>query len=104
LKEKKEWLEMALEASKTALWELDVLTGTVRWSQRDDSLLGKMPVELELSWEKFLERVPEEDRDDLYLRAVATLEDRTGNDDFLTEIPRGERWRALGTVSRAGLP
>jgi PAS domain S-box-containing protein len=88
---------MALEASKTALWELDVLTGTVRWSQRDDSLLGKMPVELELSWEKFLERVPEEDRDDLYLRAVATLEDRTGNDDFLTEwryheARGGERW------------
>lgn len=97
LKEKKEWLEMALEASKTALWELDALTGKVRWSQRDDSLLGKTPVELELSWEKFLERVPEEDRDDLYHRTVATLEDRTGTDVFLTEwryheAGGGERW------------
>ena len=97
LKEKKEWLEMALEASGTALWELDVLTGMVRWSQRDDSLLGKMPMELELSWDRFLERVPEEDRDDLYRHTVATLEDRTGNDEFLREWryhePGGrERW------------
>jgi signal transduction histidine kinase/ABC-type uncharacterized transport system substrate-binding protein len=97
LKDKKEWLDMALEASRTALWDLDVLTGKVRWSQRDDSLLGKIPVELELSWEKFLERVPEEDRGDLYRRTLATLEDRTGNDDFVTEWryhePGGaERW------------
>jgi signal transduction histidine kinase/ABC-type uncharacterized transport system substrate-binding protein len=97
LKDKKEWLEMALEASRTALWDLDVLTGKVRWSQGDDSVLGKAPVELELSWEKFLERVPEEDRDDLYRRTLATLEDRTGNDAFVTEWRYhepggGERW------------
>jgi PAS domain S-box-containing protein len=97
LKDKKEWLEMALEASRTALWDLDVLTGKVRWSQQDDSLLGKSPVELELSWEKFLERVPEEDRDDLYRRTLATLQDRSGNDDFVTEWRYhepggGERW------------
>ena len=95
LKEKKEWLEMALEASRTALWDLDVLTGRVRWSQGNDSLLGKAPVELELSWEKFLERVPEEDREDLYQRTVATLE--KGNDNFVTEwryheSGGGERW------------
>ena len=97
LREKKEWLEMALEASRTALWDLDVLTGRVRWSQRDESLLGKSPMELELSWEKFLERVPEEDREDLYRRTLATLEDQSGNDTFLTEWryhePGGaERW------------
>jgi len=97
LREKKEWLEMALEASKTALWDLDLLTGKVRWSQRDDSLLGKAPLELEVSWEKFLERVPEEDRDDLYRRTLARLEDQSGNDIFLTEWryhePGGsERW------------
>ena len=97
LREKKEWLEMALEASKTALWDLDVLTGKVRWSQKDDSLLGKAPLELEVSWEKFLERVPEEDREDLYRRTVATLEDQSGNDNFLTEWRYhepggGERW------------
>ena len=85
LKDKKEWLEMALEASKTALWDLDIVSGKVRWSQRDDSLLGKTPVELELSWEKFLERVPEEDRDDLYGKTIAMLENREGNDTFLTE-------------------
>ena len=78
LRDKKEWLEMALEASRTALWDLDVLTGKVRWSQGDDSLLGKTPVELELSWEKFLERVPEEDRDDLYRRTLATLRRSVG--------------------------
>ncbi len=97
LRDKKEWLEMALEASRTALWDLDVLTGKVRWSQGDDSLLGKTPLELELSWEKFLERVPEEDRDDLYRRTLATLEDQSGNDAFVTEwryhLPGGgERW------------
>jgi signal transduction histidine kinase/ABC-type uncharacterized transport system substrate-binding protein len=97
LKDKKEWLEMALEASRTALWDLDVLSGKVRWSQRDESLLGKAPMELELSWEKFLERVPEEDREDLFRRTVAMLEDNTGNDTFLTEWryhePGGsERW------------
>jgi len=60
-------------------------------------MLGKSPMELELSWEKFLERVPEEDREDLYRRTVATLEDRSGTDIFLTEWryhePGGaERW------------
>ncbi len=97
LRDKKEWLEMALEASRTALWDLDVLTGKVRWSQGHDSLLGKTPVELELSWEKFLERVPEEDRDDLYRRTLATLEDQEGNEDVVTEWRYhepggGERW------------
>lgn len=97
LKDKKEWLDMALEASNTALWDLDVVTGKVRWSQRDDSMVGKAPMELELTWEKFLERVPPEDRDDLYRRAVARLEDQSGNDTFLTEWryhePAGrERW------------
>jgi PAS domain S-box-containing protein len=85
LKDKKEWLEMALEASKTALWDLDVQTGKVRWSQREDSLLGKSPVELELSWEQFLERIPVEDRDDLYRRTVEKLEEQPGSDFFVTE-------------------
>lgn len=97
LKDKKEWLKMALEASKTALWELDVLTGQVRWSQKDDSMVGKAPLELELPWEKFLERVPAEDREDLYRRTLATLEDRSGEGTFVTEWRDheeggGERW------------
>jgi len=108
LKEKNEWLEMILQASRTALWELDVVAGKVRWSQRDDSLMGKTPVELELSWEKFLERVPEEDRGDLYRRTLAALEDRTDSDNLLTEwryheAGGSERWVLFrGRVYRDG--
>jgi len=85
LQDKKQWLDMALEAATAALWELDVLSGKVRWSQKDNPLLGKGPVELELPWEKFLERVPNEDRQDLYERTVALLENRTGSDTIVTE-------------------
>lgn len=97
LRDNQQWLEMALEAATAALWELDVQSGKVRWSQKDNSLIGKGPVELELPWEKFLERVPEEDRKDLYTRAVALLENRDGSDNIVTEWryhePDGsERW------------
>ena len=85
LRENQEWLEMALEAATAALWELDVVNGKVRWSQKDNSLMGKGPLELELPWEKFLERVPEEDREDLYQRALALLENRAGSDSIVTE-------------------
>jgi len=97
LRDNRQWLEMALEAATAALWELDVYSGKVRWSQKDNSLIGKGPVELELPWEKFLERVPEEDRKDLYTRALAVLENRNESDTIVTEWryhePDGsERW------------
>jgi PAS domain S-box-containing protein len=85
LREKQEWLQLALEASMTALWELDVPTGRVRWSQRQSTLLGKEPVELEASYQKFLELIPEEDREDLYRRALALLANREGTDEIVTE-------------------
>jgi PAS domain S-box-containing protein len=85
LREKQEWLQLALEASMTALWELDVPTGRVRWSQRQSTLLGKEPVELEASYEKFLELIPEEDREDLYKRALALLANKEGTDEIVTE-------------------
>lgn len=85
LQEKQEWLQLTLEASMTALWELDVQTGTVRWSQRQSTLLGKEPVELEASYQKFLELIPEEDREDLYQRALTLLTNKEGNDEIVTE-------------------
>ncbi|HEY1468108.1 MAG TPA: ABC transporter substrate binding protein [Candidatus Acidoferrum sp.] len=85
LLEKQEWLHLALEASMTALWELDVRTGRVRWSQRQSTLLGKDPVELEASYQKFLELIPEEDRDDLHRRALALLTNKEGDDAIVTE-------------------
>ncbi len=85
LLEKQEWLQLALEASMTALWELDVRTGRVRWSQRQSTLLGKEPVELEASYQKFLELIPEEDREDLHRRALAVLTNKEGDDSIVTE-------------------
>ncbi len=85
LLEKQEWLQLALEASMTALWELDVRTGRVRWSQRQSTLLGKEPVELEASYQKFLELIPEEDREDLHRRALALLTNKKGDDAIVTE-------------------
>jgi len=85
LREKQEWLDLALEASMTALWELDVRTGRVRWSQRQSTLLGKEPVELEASYQKFLELIPEEDREDLHRRALALLTNKEGDDAIVTE-------------------
>ena len=85
LLEKQEWLQLALEASMTALWELDVRSGRVRWSQRQSTLLGKQPVELEASYQKFLELIPEEDREDLHRRALAVLTNKRGDDSIVTE-------------------
>lgn len=85
LAEKQEWLTMTLEASMTALWELDVRTGRVRWSQRHSTLFGKEPVELEASYQKFLELIPQEDRRDLYQRAIALLQNEDGKDEIVTE-------------------
>jgi PAS domain S-box-containing protein len=97
LKEKQEWLALTLGASMTALWELDVRTGRVRWSQSENSLLGKEPVELEASYEKFLEMIPEEDREDLYNRTLAVLHESEVKREIVTEWryhePGGsERW------------
>jgi PAS domain S-box-containing protein len=85
LQEKQEWLELALEASSTAIWELDVQTGRVRWSQRQSSLLGREPVELEASYQRFLELIPEEDRVDFQARARALLGHKEEDDEIVTE-------------------
>jgi signal transduction histidine kinase len=85
LRDKKQWLEMALDAANAALSEIDLSNGRIRWSQKDNSLLGKGHLELDLSWEEFFQRVPEADRKELEDRVLALIENRGGGDTIVSE-------------------
>lgn len=95
LEEQRRRLEVAVEAAELGLWELDLRTEKLTWSDRSRKLFGvgaKDPVNIQ----RYMDLVHEEDREQVRQASIAARDSSDGR-DFAAEYriidPMGEvRW------------
>ena len=80
-----ERLKLALEASQQAVWDWNLTTGVVEWSERAKTLFGFEP-DVEVTYDQFLERVQPDDRDRMRSRVIKALEQKQEYDDEIRVV------------------
>jgi two-component system, cell cycle sensor histidine kinase and response regulator CckA len=116
LRESEERFRLAVEATNDAVWDIDLVTGTVRWNETYARLYGRPP-ETSKSWQWWIDRIHPEDRERTSggLRAAvsgsgtnwtceyrfqrvdgtwAYLHDRA----YIARDPSGKAWRVIGAM------
>jgi PAS domain S-box-containing protein len=63
LRESEERLALAVESAGLGIWDRDLLHDRIRWSPRQEELLGFAPGEFDGTYERLIERVHPEDRE-----------------------------------------
>jgi PAS domain S-box-containing protein len=103
LRQSEEWLSRALEGTRMGLWDWDIATNRVRWSQGVASLFGLSPASFPETYEAYLECVHPDDR----ARVVETIRRSVeGGEDYEVEHralldDRSTRWLVCrGHVAR----
>ncbi|GDY12526.1 hypothetical protein LBMAG53_14040 [Planctomycetota bacterium] len=97
-------LRLALEAAELGLWEWDVITGTITWSDQVERILGLPPGGSQGRYETYLESVHPDDRTRVEVAIASALAGET--DPYQIEhrvtLPAGGvRWiGARGRVTR----
>ncbi|KYF53089.1 hypothetical protein BE04_10070 [Sorangium cellulosum] len=109
LRENEARLRLALRAGQTGVWEWDLVTGRVVWSDEVCGIFGIPPGTFEGTLEAFERRIHPDDRTRVRAEAQTALEGRTGYAiEFRIVRPDGQiRWVTdLGTVEHdeAGQP
>ncbi len=83
LRENEERLRLALDASQMGLWDWNILTNHVIWSETHEMLFGLLPGSFDGSYEGFLKCVHPEDRQSVMQVITQALEQKTDyNDEF----------------------
>ena len=95
LEEQRRRVEVAVEATELGLWELDLRSETLTWSDRNRKLFGVGP-DAPVSSQIYMDQVHEDDRPKLR-EAYLAARDRSESGDFAAEYriktPAGEtRW------------
>ena len=80
-----ERLKLALEASRQAVWDWNLTTKVVEWSERAKTLFGFEP-DAEVTYDQFLERVQPDDRDRMRSRVMKALEQKQEYDDEIRVV------------------
>ncbi len=80
-----ERLKLALEASRQAVWDWNLATRVVEWSERAKTLFGFEP-DAEVTYDQFLERVQLDDRDRLRSGVMKALEQKQEYDDEIRVV------------------
>ncbi len=83
LQHSEEQLRLALDAAQTGVWDWDLQTGTVTWSDRNEQLLGLAPGTFGRTYEAFLELVHPDDRE---LVAQAVTDALEAKKDYAKEF------------------
>jgi signal transduction histidine kinase len=94
LHQSREWLSLALRAGSAAIWEWDLRSGEIRWSEEHGSLLGTTSTRRTLRFDRWLALVHPEDRAAARAaaRRIATMRD--GDIEFEHRVNGGgePRW------------
>ncbi|WP_257449251.1 sensor histidine kinase [Archangium lipolyticum] len=96
-------LRQTLRAAELGTWDMDPVTGALRWDERCKALFG-MPPEAEVTYDSFLEGIHPEDRERTNGVVQRALSGENGGEydtEFRTRVPDSgvERWlRATGRV------
>jgi len=77
LQRSEERLKLALEATRIGIWEWNILTGEVMWSQSLELLFGLAPGAFAGTYEAMLERVHPDDLDSVTQTFARSLEQRS---------------------------
>ncbi|HVN24411.1 MAG TPA: PAS domain S-box protein [Syntrophorhabdales bacterium] len=75
LAKSEERLKLALEASGQAVWDWNLVTGVVEWSEKAKTLFGFEP-NADVAYNQFLERVHSDDRDRMRSGVLRALEEK----------------------------
>ncbi|NEU80648.1 PAS domain-containing protein, partial [Nostoc sp. UIC 10630] len=94
LRQSEEHLRLALSASRMGTWNWNIQTGKITWSDNLEALFGLQPGEFDGSFEMFVARLHQDDRDRVLAvvdHAIATGEDY--DIEFRVVYPNGKiRW------------
>lgn len=94
LRQSEERLRIAQQAANAGVWDWDIVTNQVSWSEEYYQLYGLDPATTAPGYETWLQSIVEQDRDRVDQAARQALEHRTDlNVEFRVLHPtRGERW------------
>jgi PAS domain S-box-containing protein len=110
LRQSREWLSLALRSGSAAIWEWDLRSGEIHWSEEQGALLGGSPTRRSLTFGRWLALVHPEDRAAARAasRRIASLR---GEDDVEFEYrlnsvgePRWINMRGRVITDARGLP
>ncbi len=83
LRERQERLRLALDASQMGLWDWNIVTNKVIWSESHEVLFGLLPGSFDGSYEGFLRCVHPEDKQSVMQEIARALANKTDyNDEF----------------------
>lgn len=83
LRESEERLKLALEVSQMGLWDWDIITNKVIWSENYELLFGVLPGSFDSPYEMFQKCVYPEDRQSVMQGIAHALEEKSDyNDEF----------------------
>ena len=85
LAKSEERLKLALEASQQAVWDWNLTTGVVEWSERAKTLFGFEP-NADVTYDQFLKRVQPDDRDRMRSEVMKAIEQKREYDDEIRAI------------------
>ena len=109
LRQSREWLSLALRAGAAAIWEWNLRTGEICWSEEHDALLGVSGARRTLTFSRWLSLVHPEDRERAQQTAqrVATMREGEVTLDYRIVTASEPRWitmRGRVIADAAGLP
>ena len=85
LAESEERLKLALEASQQAVWDWNLVTGAVEWSERAKTLFGFEP-DAEVAYDQFLRRVQHDDLERMRSGVMKAIEQKQEYDDEIRVV------------------
>ncbi|MEH1835571.1 MAG: PAS domain S-box protein [Nostoc sp.] len=94
LRESEERLRLALDASQMGLWDWNIVTNQVIWSENHEMLFGLLPGSFDGTYEAFLKCVYPEDRQSVMQVIAQTMGQKTDyNDEYrIVRLDQSVHW------------
>ncbi|MEH2338211.1 hybrid sensor histidine kinase/response regulator [Nostoc sp.] len=94
LRESEERLRLALDASQMGLWDWNIVTNQVIWSENHEVLFGLLPGSFEGTYEAFLKCVHREDRQSVMQVITQALRQKTdyNNEYRIVRLDQSVHW------------
>ncbi|MFE1745293.1 PAS domain S-box protein [Coleofasciculus sp. H7-2] len=94
LRQSEERLRLALEAAQMGIWDWNILTNQMTWTDNNEKLFGLAPGSFEKTYDAFLGYIHPENRQSVQQAAIRALEENRGYEqEFRIVCPDGSiRW------------
>jgi PAS domain S-box-containing protein len=92
LRQSREWLTLALQAGSAAIWEWDLRSGQIYWSEEHDGLIGLKPARRALTINRWLMLVHPDDQPEARAAARRVAEMTEGDVELEYRLAGRGRW------------